>query len=422
MPSPSTTTLAINGATPVRRGDRPWPRWPQPAAGAQEQLTAVLRSARWAISSPCAGELFERRFARRFAEYVGARHCVPTDHGSSALVIALESLGLNYGDTVLVPALTWTASATAVFRAGLVPVLCDVDPATGCLDPATLALDVDARAVIVVHWACAMADIPSIEAVTAPRGMSVIEDAAQAHGARWQGRAAGSLGRLGCFSMQHGKVLTCGEGGAVVTSDDILAPRLEELRADSRRFAATTGPGRLELAETASVMGANFCLGEFGAALLCAQLDELDGQHAIRARNYARLADQLDDVPGVRLLRHSPKQDALSLYEVPIVFDRLPAGVDNEWLAMAVERELGLRAYPPRTPLHRSPLLRPQTKATLGPLAEKFAALHRDRTYPGAEYLAAHAIQVHHSTFLGVEEDMVDLAAAVAKVAAAVAG
>ncbi|GIF06888.1 DegT/DnrJ/EryC1/StrS family aminotransferase [Actinoplanes siamensis] len=409
--------LAIDGGPPVRSAEAPWPRWPVAAPGAEDMLRQVLHSRQWAITSPHEGELFERRFAEMFAGYLGARHCVPTDHGSSALVIALESLGLSEGDAVLVPALTWVATATAVLRAGLLPVLADIDPRTGSMAAGALSEHPDIRAVVVVHWACGMADVPAIDAVAAPRGIAVIEDAAQAHGARWAGRAAGTLGRLGCFSMQHSKVLTCGEGGAVVTGDEVLAGQLEELRADSRRYRGRTPVGELPLAETATTMGANFCLSEFGAALLCAQLPLLDAQHVVRNRNYELLRQLLASVAGVRLLDRPPEQDALSLYEVPIIFDPLPAGSGNTWAAAALTAEISMRAYPPRAPLHRSPLLQPWKKSTIAGLAGRFAARHRDRVFPHAEYLARHAVLLHHSAFLGAERDMRDLARAVAKVA-----
>lgn len=408
---------AVEGGRPVRDGDRPWPAWPAVAPGASAALEETLRSGSWAITSPYRGELRERRFARAFADYTGTRHCVPTDHGSSALVIALEALGLEYGTPVLVPALTWTASATAVFRAGLVPVLADVDPDTGCLDAAAVAAETELGAVIAVHWACTMADVPAIAAAAEPLGAPVIEDAAQAHGARWQGRPAGSLGVAGCFSMQHSKVLTCGEGGAVVTDDPVLAGLFEELRADSRRYRETPVRGELPLLESASTMGANFCLSEFGAALLCAQLAVLDEQHAVRNRNYELLARLLADVPGVRLPSRSPAQDKRSLYEVPLIFDPLPEGVTNAWAAEALTAELGIRAYRPRPPLSRSPLLAPDRKPTLAPLAERFGERNARRRFPGAEYLAAHAVLLHHSAFLGEERDMADIAAAAEKIA-----
>jgi dTDP-4-amino-4,6-dideoxygalactose transaminase len=411
--------LAIDGGTPVRPPGRRWPAWPVPAADAERLVKAVLHSGRWAISSAQGPELFERLFARAFTQYVGTRHCVPVDHGSSALVVALESLGLGFGDAVLVPTLTWTASATAVLRAGLLPVLVDVDPRTGCVCPETLDLDVDARAVIAVHWACVMADVPAISAAAGDRDMTVIEDSAQAHGARWEGRGAGSLGRLGCFSFQNGKVLSGGEGGAVVTDDDRLAPVLEELRADSRRYRLEPGgPGELELEESATVQGANFCLSEFSAAVLCAQLGELDAQHEIRNRNYARLAGLIAGIEGVRLLEPPPPQTKMSIYEATLVFEQLPAGMTNQDVAAALTAELGTRFYITDTPLHRSPLLRPWTKPALAPLTERFLACHRGRQYPNADLLADSVVQTHHSTFLGDDRDMADIADAIAKVVA----
>lgn len=409
--------LAVHGGIPVRDPLRPWPNWPTPTAQARRNLDAVLDNGRWAITSPPGRPLFERRFSEMFAAYNGVRHCVPVDHGSSALVISLESLRLDYGDRVLVPALTWVASASAVLRAGLVPVLADVDPETGCIDPAGLDLSVQPRAVVAVHWSCAMADVPALQEVCDPLGITVLEDAAQAHGAEWLGRRAGSLGRLGCFSMQHSKTLTGGEGGAVITDDDTLAPTLEELRADSRRYAdPRTAPQGLELEESATIMGANFCMSEFSAAVLCAQLDVLDAQHETRNRNYALLSRLIEGLPGVRLLRQRPEQTRLSIYEAVLVFDPLPRRMTNASLAVALSAELHTRFYPPREPLARSHLLKPWTKPTLAPLSEAFVAANHDRAHPNAEYLAGQAVLTPHSTFLGDEADMRDVADAIAKV------
>jgi dTDP-4-amino-4,6-dideoxygalactose transaminase len=412
--------LALYGGTPVRSPSRPWPRWPAPAPEAERNLLSVLHGDRWSLTGPIGhGELFERRFARLFAAYTRTRHCVPVDHGSSALVIALESLGLDHGDRVLVPALTWTASATAALRAGLVPVLVDVDAETGCVSPEDLDLDVGASAVVVVHWSCAMADVPAIAAIAEPGGMAVVEDCAQAHGAEWLGRPAGSLGRLGCFSMQQGKVLTCGEGGAVVTSDDALAPVLEELRADSRRYRDDAGrPGEQDLVETAGTMGSNFCMGEFQAAVLCAQLQVLDRQHEVRARNYEALARLVDGIGGVRLLRPPPQQTRMSIYEVPIIFDVLPEGMTAGDVAAAMTAELGKTFYLTDTPLHRTPLLQPWTKPTLAPLARAFISHHEGRRFPRSDHFCDHVVVAHHSALLGDETDMADIAAAIGKLAA----
>lgn len=320
----------------------------------------------------------------------------------------------------MVPALAWVACASSVFRAGLVPLLVDVDRDTGCVGPDAVDENQEAGAVIAVHLACVMADIPALLRSARSPGMAVLEDAAQAHGARWLDSGAGSMGRLGCFSMHQSKVLGAGEGGAVVTDDAALAATVEELRADSRRYPPKPlGGGRIELVETAaSMMGANFCLDELNAALLCAQLAQLDDQHARRNANHDLLASLLADVDGVRLVRPRDEQARMSIYEASIVFDPLPGGLDNDEIAGALTAELGVLFYPPRPPLHRSRLLRPWTKPSIGPLSERFRQLHDGRRYPNADYLARHAVLTHHRTFLGSEEDMADLAKAIIKIAA----
>jgi dTDP-4-amino-4,6-dideoxygalactose transaminase len=384
-----------------------------------DMFAEILDSSRWTLSSAGGRELFERRFARLFADYVGTSYCVPVDHGSSALVVALQSLGIAHGGLVLVPALTWVSCATAVLRAGLVPVLVDVDIDTGCIGPDALNGWHQAEAVLAVHLGCAMADVPAIAAVADPLNIAVIEDAAQAHGARWRDRSAGSMGTIGCFSMQQGKVLAAGEGGAVVTDDPGLATVLEELRADSRRYPAVPiGNGQTELLETASMMGANFCLDEFNAALLCAQLAELDAQHERRNKNHDLLVELLADVEEVRVVRPRPEQTRMSIYEAPIVFGTLPGDMTIGAVAEALTAELGIPFYPPRSPLNRSRLLRPWTMPSIGERAQQFRELHRGRNFPNSEYLGQHSVLTHHRAFLGTEEDMVDIATAIRKIVA----
>lgn len=127
----------------------------------------------------------------------------------------------------------------------------------------------------------------------------------------------------------------------MITDDDTLAPALEELRADSRRYAdPRTAPQGLEPEESATIMGANFCMSEFSAAVLCAQLDLLDAQHETRNRNLALLSRLIEGLPGVRLLRQRPEQTRLSIYEAVLVFDPLPRRMTNASLAVALSAEL----------------------------------------------------------------------------------
>ena len=245
--------LAVAGGTPVG-SQLSWPEWPAFDAQTEANLIAALRSRRWAVSWASAGEPSrERRFAEAFAAYNGIPYCVSVDHGSSALVIALEALGVGPGDEVIVPAMTWVAPITAVLRVGALPVIVDVDPRSGCITPDAIeaALEIPGvKAAIAVHLACTIADITTIREITGRHGVALIEDCAQAHGARLGADCVGTFGDIGAFSFQAGKVLTGGEGGAVITADPELHARLVELRADSRRYTRTpalAGEEELEL-------------------------------------------------------------------------------------------------------------------------------------------------------------------------------
>lgn len=154
---------------------------------------------------------------------------------------------MGAGDEVIVPGLTWVANASAVVRANAVPVLVDIDPETLCLsvEATRRALSSRTRAVCVVHLYSSMADMDGYRALAAEAGVPLVEDCAQAHGAAWRDARAGTLGTVGVFSMQQTKVLTAGEGGAVITASAELARRLEQLHADGRVFDTHLRPREL---------------------------------------------------------------------------------------------------------------------------------------------------------------------------------
>ncbi|GGJ19984.1 DegT/DnrJ/EryC1/StrS family aminotransferase [Neoroseomonas lacus] len=172
-------------------------------------------------------------FEKKFAEYCGAREAIAMNSGTSALHLALLALGIGPGDEVIAPAMTFVATVAAIRYAGATPVLADVDPVTWNIDPAAVERAVTARtrAIIPVHLHGRMADMDAIMAIAEKHGLRVIEDAAQAHGATWRGRGAGTIGDIGCFSFYPGKNLgACGEGGGAVTDQPDLAARMHKLR------------------------------------------------------------------------------------------------------------------------------------------------------------------------------------------------
>lgn len=399
-----------------------WPAWPQCDDVTTAAVTSALRSGRWTVSGGWTGvDTIERRFARRFADFVGVPFAVTTDHGSSSLRIALEALGVGEGDEVVVPVLTWVATATAVLNVNAVPVFADVDEETGCLTAEAVAAAISdrTRAVIVVHLNCRMADMDAILAIARARGVAVVEDCAQAHGARWQGTHAGALGDLGAFSMQQGKVLTSGEGGAVVTRDSSLFDRLQQLRADGRRYRDDTpAPGDPYLVETGELMGNNFCLSELQAALLLDQLERLEPQLERRAAAAAFLDAELARVPGLRPLAHSPSLERPSVFRYAVRRD--PEAFDGKTtssICAALRAELGVRVHQTDRPLHQNILYCPETKPQYRKLSDR-ARPAADVRFPAAERLYDQLILIPHNVLLAERHDVARVVEAFAKVSA----
>jgi dTDP-4-amino-4,6-dideoxygalactose transaminase len=220
------------------------------------------------------GEELEE-FEREYAAYCGTRHCVGVASGLSAIELALRAGGVGPGDEVIVPAYTWVATWLAVTRTGARPVGVDVEESTYNLDPRLLGAAVTDRtaAIVPVHLRGEPADMDAIAAVAAARDLLVVEDAAQAHGARYRGRSVGGLGDAAAFSFYPTKNLGClGDGGAVTTDDGELAERVRLLRNYGMR-------NRYEI----EAAGVNSRLAEIQAAALRAALPRLDAWNRVRA-------------------------------------------------------------------------------------------------------------------------------------------
>src|SRR5581483_301487 len=238
---------------------------------------------------------FVRRFEELFAELFEVEHAVAVSNGTTALHLALLALGIGPGDEVIVPALTFVATANAVTYCGATPVFADSEPTTWNIDPELAAAAVTPRtkAIVAVHLYGHPADLdPLLEL-----GVPVVEDAAEAHGARYRGRPVGSLGAVGTFSFYGNKIVTTGEGGMVVTDRADLAARVRQLRDHGmdpdRRYWHP-------------VLGFNYRLTNLQAALGVAQLEKLDAILERKARLAELYAEGLRDVPGIVLPTAEP--------------------------------------------------------------------------------------------------------------------
>ena len=356
--------LAIYGGATIHDGN--WPDWPQSTESTRSNVNAVLGSHRWSISGQYRGQSsWEERFGRAFALYTGASYCVPASSGTASLSMALEACEVGAYDEVIVPGVSWVASASAVLGVNAIPVLTDVDPETGCLDPVALERSITSRtrAITVVHLGSAVADLDRLVAIARAHSIPLIEDCAQAHGARYAGRHVGCFGAVGTFSMQHSKLLTSGEGGAVITNSHSLARRVEHLRADGRTLAVLPPYiDEMALVETAEIMGNNYCLSEFHAAILMAQLEILD-EHLAHRRHNASVLDSLLASLGFMPQATAPRTTERSHYTYVV---RLPQSIvenhGTERFAAALSAEIRLPCKMMYSSLNQSRLYKPYSR------------------------------------------------------------
>lgn len=409
-------TLAIAGGARLLADD--WPQWPVTSESTERKALESLRSRRWAVSGPRSTEPSrEQTFATEFARFLGVQHCVPTVNGTAGLVTALEALGIGAGDEVIIPGLTWVASASTVMTVNARPVIVDIDPATLCIDPSQILSAIGPRtaALSIVHLYNSLCDLDAIVDICRRHGLALIEDCAQAHGARWRNRKVGSWGDIGTFSMQQTKLLTAGEGGAAVTDDDTLFRKLYQLRSDGRTQLPRVRDGEMELALVGDIMGSNFCMSELTAAVLSGQLCELDRQNAVRSDNAARLDGHLAEITGVTPVVALPQvTERTHYYYVFRISPEAFAGADASTVAAALRAETGAPFQSTYPPLPRHPLVRPRSKSRYRviPGIDELTAAY----VPAAEDAYRTVVTLHHSALLAGPGRMPVIAEAINKV------
>ena len=407
------------GGEPVRK--KPWPIWPRADENTEKLLKDVLYSGRWTISGCYTGKKpYERQFAEAFAKFHNVPYCVPTANGSSALKIALEALGVGYGNEVLVPGLTWVACASSVLAVGAIPILVDIDPDSLCmsLEFAKKAITKNTAAIILVHLYSRIADLEGFLRLSLETGIPIIEDCSQAHGAVWKGQRVGTFGRIGVFSMQQTKVLTCGEGGATITKDKSLYEKMQEFRADGRRYKNTTiNLGDMELEEVGSVQGKNYCMSEFQAAILCDRLKHLDKENQTRAQNSKYLNSLLLKIEDLSPLIPSPGTDLPVYYQFSIRLNLSSFGNNPiDLIAQALTAELGVLVKPVYTSLNNHVLYNPLSSLTISKRRRTQKSFDPVRfRLPIAQKAGKECLSYPHNVLLGNKEDMHDIANAFLK-------
>jgi dTDP-4-amino-4,6-dideoxygalactose transaminase len=264
------------------------------------------------------GGPFERELERRVAERLGVSHCIAMCNGTIALEIAVRALGLS--GEVIVPSLTFIATAHALRWQGITPVFCDIDPATHNIDPRAVDRSITPRTtgVIGVHLWGRPCDTDALEEIAASRGLTVLYDAAHAFGCTHRGRPIGGFGSLEVLSFHATKVLNSFEGGAVVTNDDRLARKLRLMR----NFGFTNY-------DEVSELGTNGKMSEVSAAMGLTSLEALDELIAVNRRHYGRYRARLDAIPGLHLVSYREGEQHNFQYVV-VEVDEAMAGVRRD--------------------------------------------------------------------------------------------
>ncbi len=320
--------LKLFGGTAARTS--PQPEWPIFDASEEAALIDVVKSGDWGRLGGSVTAMVEAEFAT----ITQCKHALAVNSGQTALRLAVLSLNPPAGAEVICPAYTFIATAMAIVEANCVPVFADIEPTSLCLDPRSVESVITERtiAIMPVHLGGIPADMDALMDVAARHGLAVIEDASHAHLSTWNGRQIGSIGTVGCFSLQASKNLNTGEGGLITTNDPDLYGRLSALQ-NNGRIPGDTNRYRH------AMLGGNYRMTEFQAAILGCQLKRLEAQTMHRFKNGKRLNDALANLSGFSPMPHRAAETCNAYHLYCFSVDEEHFGVPRDTVLAALRAE-----------------------------------------------------------------------------------
>jgi len=398
------SALAALGGTPVR--EAPYPPWPMFNQDERDGLMAVLESRNWWANQGDQVYAFEDEWA----QFTGAARAIAMTNGTHTLQGAMLALGIGEGDEVIVPDWSFMASIAAILAINATPIIVDVDPATGTIDPVQVEAAITDRTagIMPVHVCGSVADMDAITALAERHSLKVIEDCAHAHGSTWNGRHVGTLGDAGSFSFQSSKLMTAGEGGSVITKHDDVAARLQSF-VNCGREPDTWYYRHFRL-------GDNWRMTEWQGAVLRAQLRRFPDQQRNRSANANLLNKEISEIPGVKPQGRLSSCDSQGNYCYLGIIDPEIWGVSRDTIRTALLAE-GIPLTTSYPPLHQLEMF-----SNPDGLAPRLRDLqdrpdYSKESFPTTESLAANSLWFTTAVLMGDTEDALDVARALDKLA-----
>lgn len=403
--------LAIRGGTPVGRPEIP--TWPVLDEAEPRALLRVLESRNWCRL----GQNSEAaRLEQNFREYQDAAYGIAVANGTVAIELALLAAGVEAGDEIIVPAVTFIATASAVSMVNAVPVFADIDPETASIDPDSVEKAVTPRTkgIIAVHYGGYPADFDRLLPLAEQHGVFLMEDSAHAHGSEWRGRKVGTEGLAGTFSFQMSKSLPGGEGGMVLTNDEDLYQRALLLH-NIGRDPSSHAYGHVAIAS-------NLRLSEFQAAVLNCQLEKLPDQVERKYENGEWLAAELTRIGGLLPLKRDPRITKRGYYFFVMRYDKDQfGGASRDRFLEAMEAEgIGMLFDAYERPVYRNGAFLPEARSNTGPV--RVPALNPGPDYgnlrlPVAErFCAEEQVVMLHESLLADRRELQKILDSVAKI------
>lgn len=338
-----------------------------------------------------------QEFEQQCAKYFGAKHAITVNSWTSGLIAAVGAIGIEPGDEIIVPPWTMCASATAILHWNAIPVFADIDPETYCLDPISVEANItpNTAAIMAVDIFGHSADMDALMAIAKKHGLQVISDTAQAPGAMYKGKAAGTLAHIGGYSLNYHKHIHTGEGGVLVTNDDVLAEKLQLIRNHAEAVVGDKG-----VTDLTNMLGYNFRLGEIECAIGIEQLKKLRNLVISRQNGAKKLTEGLAGLVGLKTPRVQVGCTH-AYYVYPMQLDVAQLGVSRASIVAALEAEGLLGLMSGYANLHLLPMY--QQKQAYGSNGFPWSSdiCRRDVSY--VRGICPVAERLHESTFLGYE-------------------